>query len=259
VAAEPSPSPLSALAALVVESDAFLVAEGASPGTVAEYRLRGAPLSVALRHGTTDVGVFDEIFGWRFYEPPAAVAEVLGSLAGPPRVLDLGAHVGLSGVYLLATFPGARIVSFEPDRLNFALLDRCRRLNGAADWTLVASCAGNRDGEVGFVESGDAQSCMAEDARVRVSVRDVLPLLADTDLLKLDMEGGEWAILEDGRFAALAPPVTVLEYHPQRGGGRAAGARAEALLARAGYVVEHLFEKADGVGMLWAWRPRGCS
>ena len=44
---------------------------------------------------------------------------------------------------------------------------------------------------------------------------DVFPYLAAADLVKIDIEGSEWEILADARFAGIAARVLVLEYHPQ--------------------------------------------
>jgi hypothetical protein len=47
-----------------------------------------------------------------------------------------------------------------------------------------------------------------------VALRDLFSVCdAPPDLLKMDIEGGEFAILEDARFAALHPRVVVVEWH----------------------------------------------
>ena len=38
--------------------------------------------------------------------------------------------------------------------------------------------------------------------------------MAEADLVKIDIEGGEWPILTDPRFAQLPTPALVIEYHP---------------------------------------------
>ena len=41
----------------------------------------------------------------------------------------------------------------------------------------------------------------------------MFPHLHDADLLKIDIEGGEWPLLTDARFGELKVPAIVLEYH----------------------------------------------
>src|SRR5688500_12152227 len=54
------------------------------------YLLRGAPVKIAIRHGTPDVMVLDEIFSQREYEFPDAVLSALHRVGPRPRVADLG-------------------------------------------------------------------------------------------------------------------------------------------------------------------------
>src|SRR4051794_874896 len=79
------------------------------------YRLRGSELRAVIRHPLLDLWVLEEIFRGGGYAMPATVEQRLRSLAGPPRVLDLGAHVGLFGLWFLTRFEHARLSSFEPD------------------------------------------------------------------------------------------------------------------------------------------------
>ena len=69
-------------------------------------------------------------------------------------------------------------------------------------------------------------------------------------------DGDKPEILEDPRMAALPARALVLEYHP-RAHGDDPHRSAPALLGEAGFMTEHIFKAASGVGMLWAWRPSG--
>ena len=82
---------------------------------------------------------------------------------------------------------------------------------------------------------------------------DVMPLLADADLVKIDIEGGEWPLLEHPGFAAVS--AAVLEYHPQSCPGDDPRTTAHALLEGHGFEIAELFyEPGSRVGMLWATR-----
>ena len=82
----------------------------------------------------------------------------------------------------------------------------------------------------------------------------MLPEIAAADLVKMDIEGGEWEILRDPRFAASPPRAIVLEYHPHPSAPDPRAA-VEGLLRDAGLTEQApIFHRADGHGMLWAWR-----
>jgi hypothetical protein len=83
----------------------------------------------------------------------------------------------------------------------------------------------------------------------------VLPQLERTDLLKADVEGGEWDVLGDPRLHSSALKAIVLEYHPEGSDRPDPRQDVERLLGEAGFAAtERLFHRPDGVGMLWAWR-----
>jgi FkbM family methyltransferase len=214
---------------------------------------------VVLRHRTRDIDVFDEIFvGNRGYDPPPAVAMRLHDRP-PETVLDLGGNVGLFGVYALARWPAATITSVEPDPGNLPLLARCVAANGAtARWTVVAACAASQPGVVAFSGGRFADSAIALDGEVgtdRVVAVDAFELLAEADFAKIDIEGAEWDVLLDSRFAAAAPAVVVMEWH-QRGcpmeDAYIAGFDA---LRRAGYEVKGEPPPSGyEYGTIWAWK-----
>ncbi|MGA2758046.1 MAG: FkbM family methyltransferase [Solirubrobacteraceae bacterium] len=243
----------------VKEPIRFNAAELFGPrGRVQVRRIRDG--RVVLRHRTRDIDIFDEIFvGNLGYEPPSAVA--LQFRDSPPRrVLDLGGNIGLFGVYALARWPGATVTSVEPDTDNLPLLTRCVALNdAAARWTIIAACAATEPGVVAFSGGRFADSAIAlagEAVTDQVVAVDALALLSEADFAKIDIEGSEWALLGDQRFAASAPAVLVMEWHQR---GCPSGDPLEAavdLLRRAGYEVEGEPTPAGQTyGTLWAWRP----
>ncbi|MGH2981718.1 MAG: FkbM family methyltransferase [Solirubrobacterales bacterium] len=229
------------------------------------YRLRAGGLVVHTRHTWLDDFVFDEVFGGQVYRPPAAVQTALGSGDGEPRVLDLGGHLGFAALYFLALYPRARVVSYEPEPENARILRRTVAANRRQkQWQVVEAGAGSHSGRADFVAGAGARSHLvdatavepvsAEGERIEVAIDDVLPLLAEAELVKLDVEGGEWQILSDERFAASAPAALVLEFHG-RDDLQGAAAHLRSLLADAGYTVGEAQMRPElGNGTLWAWR-----
>jgi FkbM family methyltransferase len=238
-------------------------------GGVHEYRLRKHDSIAVIRHNHYDAGVLHEVFRDRFYSPPPAVGAILERRGPELEILDLGGNIGAFGLLMLNRYPRARVTGFEPDPGNASLLRRCMAVNGHEDrWTLVESAAGAEDGETPFVGGQAALSRMplpgdgtGDAPTITVPIVDVLPRLEGLDLLKIDIEGGEWAILYDDRFAAHPPPAVLMEWHsydcPEDNPRRAAANR----LASLGFEVLHEkppvvpdSEPYYGAGALWGWR-----
>jgi FkbM family methyltransferase len=223
------------------------------------YRLRHAPVAVALRHHTPDVLALDEVFAKHEYEPPPEAAAALDRSADPLRVADLGANVGMFGAWARTRWPDARIVSYEPDPANAEVCRLTIAANGGEPgWRLIEACASNHEGTTAFAAGQFTLSHAAEPGEagaLEVRCDDVLPELALSDLVKIDIEGGEWPILEDPRFTELRPRAIVLEYHGDGCPSSDPGAAARAALARTGlHVGPALEHREHGTGILWAWR-----
>jgi FkbM family methyltransferase len=218
------------------------------------YHLADGGRAVLLRHGTIDVWTFVEVFMRRLYEPPPAIAERLGR-APSPLVLDLGANIGMFGLDALTRYPAARVVAYEPDAHNAAVHRRVVELNhDDGRWRLVEAAAGARDGRVRFTAGLQTGGHIVENgAGVEVPMVDVLGEIAEADLVKMDIEGGEWGILTDPRIAQAS--ALVLEYHPQGCPREDAAGFANELLAGHGFDVTPVFHDEAGIGMLWATRP----
>lgn len=94
---------------------------------------RGATYPLNSRHanhrlyyrlGSSDLGVFHQVFVDREYAPLCDMREVR-------VVIDCGANVGYSSAYFLSQFPSCRVVAIEPDSGNFAMLERNLRAYGS--------------------------------------------------------------------------------------------------------------------------------
>jgi FkbM family methyltransferase len=225
----------------------------------ASYRLREGDASIVVRHHTPDVLVLDEVFSQREYEFPPAVAEVLGKAASRLRIVDLGANIGLFGAFVLTRYPDASIVAVEPDPANAAIHALAIEANATSHWTLVQAAAAAAPGTMRF-SSGDFTRSHAEQAgedAIEVAAEDVLPWIRDADLVKIDIEGGEWALLRDPRFAETEARAVVLEYHPENCPGSDPQVEAERALRGAGFEVVPGPTKLEfGTGVLWGWRQR---
>jgi FkbM family methyltransferase len=247
---------------------AFALNELTRASRPATYELRAQPgLRVCVRHGTRDVEILNEIFGATggrlAYEPPPAVRS---RLRGPIEVVDLGGNVGLFGVDALRRWPGSRIESFEPDPANAAVLRTTAAANaGAGSWTVCEAAVSNQAGRARFETGQFSESRLAgpdgapsgagAPATADVAVVDLFARRVPFDLLKIDIEGGEWPILGDPRLAELPAQAIVMEWHRHACPRVDAHAAACDALTRAGYaIVEDAPAPHLRNGMLWAMR-----
>jgi FkbM family methyltransferase len=242
---------------LVRETRRFALNELRVRDVAARYTLREGGRPVVIRHHSSDVMILDEIFSAGEYDLPEPVAAILDALDAP-RVVDLGANIGLFGVWLLNRWPAATLVAYEPDPGNADVLERVVALNDAGDrWTVRRAAAATEPGTLTFLAGRGSTSRVVDadgDGTVTVEAVDAFADLAACDLAKIDVEGGEWALLADPRFASLPARVVFVEYHPHGCPGPDPGAEAQRLVAAAGYAVHRAPKDIPGYGVVWGTR-----
>ena len=172
-------------------------------------RLRyGAPLTI--RPNTTDASVFRDIF---FY------GDLAVKLAQAPKVIiDAGAYVGYSAVYLAKRFPDAQIIAVEPEVSNFAQLQkhtthlsRITCVQGALWSESTPLKITDRDtGHWGFnvtaTKPGETPDVMG------FSIGDLLAKInvSSADFVKLDIEGSEYQLFTHNPQSWLSKVNTIL-------------------------------------------------
>jgi len=228
---------------------------------VGGYTIAGNGLTVHLRHASRDVEIFNEIFGRRraAYEPPAEVAARLDAV-GSLRIGDLGGNIGLFGVYALERWPAAIVRSYEPDPANAALLRATIAANHACErWELAQVAVSNADTTATFETGLLSESRLAAAGRreaetIEVAVTDLFAQ-PPVDLLKIDIEGAEWAILGDPRLAFYPAQAIVLEWHSRMCPAPKARHAARGLLESAGYEAsEEDRDQTPTNGVMWGLR-----
>jgi FkbM family methyltransferase len=243
----------------VSESTRFAVRELSGRRSTHLYRIRRTRLRAEIEHGTPDVHALDQAFYQHAHEPPSSVAAALDGLGRPLRALDLGAHVGMWGLWLNERFPVERIVALEPDPRNVARHRRQIEVNGlGSSWEVIHAAAVTAEGTVSFTVGRGTNGQVTDgpqDGAASVPGHDAFALVDGLDLLKIDIEGGEWAILADPRAVALQVPVVMLEYHAQAAPSDEPAADAKSALERAGYTTESAGETRPGFGVVWGYKP----
>jgi FkbM family methyltransferase len=131
-----------------------------------------------------------QIFGERLYDFQA------DGIA--PVIIDCGAHIGLASLFFKECYPDARIYAFEAD----AALTEVARANfesfGVSDIDIQGAAIWTHDGFVSFSLSKDDMGHVCQGGTTVPSVR--LKTLLDrgpVDMLKLDVEGAEFVLIED--------------------------------------------------------------
>src|ERR1700733_8221921 len=142
---------------------------------------------------------------------------VLGEIYGNPReydfpglpgtahtIVDLGANIGLSARFLSERYPDARLLAFEPDPEIFALAQRNVRAHpqvslrnlgvaGIPGHLALHRFPGGSWGTSSFVTIQEVAETFTAEA---VTLDSIIDELGDIDLLKIDIEGAEYEVLE---------------------------------------------------------------
>jgi FkbM family methyltransferase len=151
----------------------------------------------------------------------------------PLRVIDIGAHVGSFAFAIALAFPGASITCYEPSPVANSYLDRNVQRNGLTSRIqTVAAAVGTSAGRAVLhqTEAGSAGATLFSDSpsfpgssnfEVDVDVVDVadaFKVSGGPELVKLDCEGSEYAIVLDSDSSIWSSVRCVLlEYHPVPG------------------------------------------
>ena len=125
-----------------------------------------------------------------------------------PRILDCGGNVGLASLFFKRRFPSARITAYEADPAIYKMLRANLDTNGAGDVESVHAALWTENGRVRFLAEGsdsgtiEVRSNGIDERTVDVPSLRLRDLIANDpngriNLLKLDIEGAEDAVLAD--------------------------------------------------------------
>jgi FkbM family methyltransferase len=203
----------------------------------------------------------NEIFGGTAgrlaYEPPGTLGSYLGT--EQLRILDLGGNVGVFALFALGRWQVDSVMSVEPDPSNADLLCATVAANPEiASWSVRHAAVSNINGTMRFVADRLSESRPAEagEQGVLVEMVDLFSLDHDVHLLKMDIEGGEWPILQDPRLGSLGAQIIVMEWHWRFCPTPDPHASVTAALRNAGYdIAFDLPSHDERTGLLWATRP----
>lgn len=184
--------------------------------------------------------IYADVFGDREYDA--------GDLGLRPRIIDGGAHVGVATLFFSRRYPGARITAVEGNPATFALLERNIRENGLTGVEVRHAALAPVAGETTYYVDADGswgdaavrQPWHDESTRqITVPAISLSSLLNEpVDLLKLDIEGMETAVLAEAAPNLGNARRIVLEFHGSRLTSENRVDRLLATLRGAGFAVE---------------------
>jgi FkbM family methyltransferase len=138
-------------------------------------------------------------------------------LSSKPFIIDCGANIGLSVIYMKRLYPNARIIAFEPDEKNFQLLKKNVESFGYEDVETRQEAVWTEDTNLQFASEGSMSSRIeTESSKDAISVRAIRLrdiLNEPVDFLKIDIEGAEFEVLKDVADRLQHVQHLFLEYH----------------------------------------------
>lgn len=221
--------------------------------------------SLRLRKDTWDSYIVKSVVLHNEYSLP-------DSLKGA-TVVDIGAHIG-SFVFACQIRNAKEVFAFEPDKENFELLAYNAEAAETDTEVMLFPYAvrgkhkdavyirrltdhdqgvGRNTGHVDtFGEEGEGQKAEA------LGINEILSEAGKVDILKMDCEGAEWEIFEEGDFSNVGVLMAELHKvnHPDFEGKTLVelGSRAQKLLRKQGFEVSVSYQ-GDELGKIFAANP----
>jgi FkbM family methyltransferase len=201
-----------------------------------QVRLKNVTQPVWMRPGVSDWIVMERIFLDREYDPisqrhDAAMDQLQSLLVAQgkrPLIIDCGANIGMSSVWLTERFPDATIISLEPEAANFEILSRtAKNFPNIIPMNVAIS---DRMSCVTLTNDGDTPWAWKTEETEEGGVTAVtIPYLVGLDhhyalmAVKVDIEGFEVNLFRDGAEWVDGLPLLVFEMHdwmlPDSGSG----------------------------------------
>ncbi len=118
-----------------------------------------------------------------------------------PKILDIGANIGMSVLFFKSLYPQADITAFEADPTIFNYLKKNIKDNGFHDVNLINKAVWHENTTMIFTSDGAAAGRIGSDnqngRKIEVSTIDIAEILNDReyDFVKIDIEGAEESVL----------------------------------------------------------------
>ncbi len=148
-------------------------------------------------------------------------------LSGKPRIIDIGGHLGLATIYFKWRYPDAKISVYEPNPLIFEYLNRNLVNNGFDDiesFNLGVSKSGGKqklyiDSSTDmFFSTASMTSNLYNEREIDIETVKLSEIVKKKkggviDLLKIDIEGMEYSVLEESKDYLKNIKNIIIEVH----------------------------------------------
>lgn len=176
-----------------------------------DFKMYGKDFPLILRTFRGDIDIFYEIFWKNSY----AISKQYFDKE-PQIIIDLGAHVGLTSIYFSLKYPNAKIWSVEASKENYELLTI--NTSSFPNITCINAAAYPEDGTVNFGNNEISYNQSISDSGLPTTALSVMTLmknynLKEIDLMKIDIEGGEIALLSKNNSWLATVKNIVIELH----------------------------------------------
>jgi FkbM family methyltransferase len=155
------------------------------------------------------ISMFDEIYYKKIYEIPHS----------EPRILDLGANIGISLIWFKEKYPQSSILAFEADPFIFSYL----KLNTSnlSNVTIKNEAVWSEDTTLSFASDGGDAGRVSDDGDVQektvsVEAKDIKLILKEHgpfDFIKMDIEGAESTVVPECKGLLGEVKFFFCEYH----------------------------------------------
>lgn len=194
-------------------------------------QLGGQRREIFLRQDTSDTSVVGQIFIDKAFDlkPLKRFPELMVFLKKArqsgkrPLIVDAGANIGLTSIYLAAQCPDALIVAIEPEPSNFSVL--FENVRGLPVLPIPCALAATPH-KVVVVDTGDGfwsfqtrEAVPGQDVEMQIDCVTVNEIIAEHQekcfpfIVKIDIEGGEKELFQKNIEWIAKVPIIITELH----------------------------------------------
>ncbi len=150
-----------------------------------------------------------------------------------PIILDIGSHIGISILYFKSLYPNSKILAFEPNPISFEILKENIFNNGLEGIEVINKAVDSNSGKKPFYIDNSKQnwesnssfltnSWSGKEITKSIEVQstrldDYVKDIDEIDMLKIDIEGTEYDVLNSHRKILNKVNNISIEYHPTKG------------------------------------------
>ncbi len=190
-------------------------------------KLKLLKLAVTPRYTPTSINLFGGIFKlvdsasflWTYYEIFDSEIYNFNSESSNPLIIDCGANIGLSILYLKKIYPESRIIAFEPDLNIFKTLEENIKNYNISNVELIRKAVWKSEELLEFTSEGSDAGRLSDNQESNLKKYQVPTVILrnylkqPVDFLKIDIEGAETEVLKDCQEELVNVKKIFVEYH----------------------------------------------